>query len=495
MIAARKNHRRTAKDRPSVQSENNPNRVAKTDTIAVPLREVLGVAQEYLDSGRPDAAERMLGHVLAALPGHADALHMQGLICFRRQQGPQALALMERAVAAQPQRALFWRSLSDVCRMHGDLGRSLAAARRAVALDPADALALFTLAMVHHDLLDLPACIAAARASLDLKPALPQAHMKLGQALLLTGELQAGWEEYEWRYRIPGAAPLMPAELLAPEGKPGGRPQWDGTPMPDTRLLLVADQGYGDVIQFARYIPWARALCPLAVIAASADLAGLLATMFPGLEIVTNWQEAGKFAAYCPLSGLPRLHGTTLDNIPAAIPYITSAPDRVAHWRGLLDALLPPGLPRVGLVWAGRPTHNNDLNRSLSLDRLTRLTDMPGVAFVSLQKGPAARQASQHRILDLDDRIAGFDDTAAIIANLDLVIGVDTAVMHLAGAMGRPAWVLLPHAPDWRWLLDRTDSPWYPSMRLFRPPAPRAWDAVVDTAAQHFSEFLAGRPA
>lgn len=459
-------------------------------TVPVPVREVLGVAQEYLDAGRLDAAGRMLGHVLAADSGHADALHMQGLISHRRGQEPQALALMERAVAAQPHSAMFWRNLSEVSRMHGHADRALVAARRAIALDPADALGLFNLAMVHYDRLEIAGCLAAANACLDLKPGLPQAHMKLAQAHLLAGDLAAGWREYEWRYRIPGAAPLMPANLLTPD-----RPQWDGSAMPNGRLLLVADQGYGDVIQFARYIPGVLGLCPQVTIATFPELAVLLGQMFPGLNMVSRWEDTPTFAAYCPLSGLPRLRGTVLDSIPDGVPYLAAVPDRAAHWRGVLDGLVPPGLKRIGLSWAGRPTHNNDANRSVALARLAPITDVDGVAFVSLQKGPAAREAEGYRgsapLIDLDGRTDGFDDTAAIIDGLDLVICVDTAIAHLAGAMGRPAWVMLPYAPDWRWLLDRADTPWYPSLRLFRPAAPRDWPGVAAAVAARLSRLAA----
>jgi hypothetical protein len=221
--------------------------------------------------------------------------------------------------------------------------------------------------------------------------------------------------------------------------------------------------------------------------------------MFPGLEMVSRWEDTPAFSAYCPLSGLPRLRGTQLCSIPADIPYLPAAPERAAHWRGVLDGLIPPGLKRIGLSWAGRPTHNNDLNRSVALAQLGGLMDIGGVAFVSLQKGPAARAAEQYRgragLLDLDSRIDSFDDTAAIIDGLDLVISVDTAIVHLTGAMGRPAWVMLPYAPDWRWLLGRSDTPWYPSLRLFRPAAPRDWPGVVDAVRQQLVEFVASGAA
>jgi hypothetical protein len=454
----------------------------------VPPGEVFRVAQEYMEAGRLDAAERMLGHILAVDPEQPETLHLMGLVAHKRGDGERALALLERSVARGSTRPVHWRNLSEVCRVHVRLDRALAAARRAVALDPAEALGLFNLAMVYFDRMELGPCIASARAALDLKPDLPQARMKLAQALLANGELTEGWAHYEWRYRIPGAAPLMP---------PVAQPQWDGAPLGTRRLLLVADQGFGDVIQFARYLPWVMARCPNVVVACSPEIAPVLHAMQPDLASFTRWETIPAFVAYCPFSGLPRLHGTTLNSIPETFPYLTPDPARLARWRARLDAALPEGAKRIGIAWAGRPTHNNDRNRSVALSVLAPLGQVPGAAFVSLQKGPAAAQLADFGapLLDLDAEIGDFLDTAAILAGLDLLITVDTAIGHLAGAMARPAWLMLPFAPDWRWLAGRTDTPWYKSLRLFRPAAPRGWDGLVSQVAAELTRFTAGAPA
>lgn len=461
--------------------------MSRAPAVPVPATEILAVAQEYLDAGRPDAAARMAGHVLAALPDQADALNLLGLAEFRRGRHDRAGDLLARAAAGGS--ATHWRNLAEVRRVQSRLEEALGAARHAIALNPADPLGLFQLAMVLYDRQELPACIAAARAALDLRPGLPEAHMKLAQALLATGDFERGWAEYEWRWRIPGAAPLLPAPLLPVPVPPDGRPLWNGDALAD-RLLLVADQGYGDAIMFARYLPWALARAPQAVLAASAELHPLLAALQPGLRLVANWQDVPDHAAYCPLSSLPLLHGTRLETIPPPTA-LRPDPARRAAWQARLDAALPAGAARIGLAWAGRPTHPNDLNRSTALATLAPLAALPGVAFVSLQKGPAAAQAADHAatwpgpapLLDLGAGLGGFDDTAAVIDTLDLVLSVDTAIVHLAGAIGRPCWVMLPFAPDWRWLLGRGDSPWYPSLRLFRAPAPRDWPGLVAEVA------------
>jgi hypothetical protein len=319
---------------------------------------------------------------------------------------------------------------------------------------------------------------------------MPEAHMRLGQALLLNGEFGEGWEEYEWRYQIAGATPLLP------QGTPRfGKPQWDGRTLESERLLLIADQGYGDVVMFCRYIPWALERCKEAALACSPELIPTLQRMFPALPIFSRWEECPEHAAYCPLSGLPRLHGTRVDTITAPARYLAPDPARAAVWKQRLDEAIPAGPKRIGLVWAGRPTHNNDRHRSVRLDTLQTLGEVPGIALVSLQKGPTASQAERWpgpaALLNLDAEIRDFEDTIAIIDALDLVVAVDTSVAHFTGALGRPAWVMLPFAPDFRWLTGRGDNPWYPSLRLFRQKAPMAWTPLVAEMAEALRNFAA----
>jgi Flp pilus assembly protein TadD len=447
-------------------------------SVPVPVADLFEVVTEYVEASRFDRAERLLAHVLAVAPDQADALHLKGLIAARRKRPAEAAALMERGVAGGGRRPGQLRNLSEVYRLLGRLDEALALARQSIAGDPADPLGPFNLAMIHYDRMEIDPCINAARHSVRLRPNLPQGHMKLGQALLIKGDFQEGWEEYEWRYQIPGAQPLMPAT---------DRKQWDGTPLGDRALLLVADQGFGDVIMFARYIPWARERCPNLRIACSAEMQPTLARMFPDLKLFTHWNSIGDYAAFCPFSGLPRLHGTRLETIPAAIPYLTPDPARVAVWKKTLDELVPPGLKRIGIAWAGRPTHNNDHNRTTVLENFAPIGAVPGVALISLQKGEGLDQIPKWQgpapLIDIGSKLESFEDTIAVIDRLDLIVSVDTSINHFAGAMGRPAWIMLPFAPDWRWLMNRPDTPWYPSLRLFRHPATRRWDLVVPAVA------------
>jgi tetratricopeptide (TPR) repeat protein len=442
--------------------------------VPVPAGEIYVIATEYVEAGRLDAADRLLGHILAATPTHAESLHLSGLIAFRRGRMEDSAALMERAARAGARKAVHLRNLAEVYRQVGRLDEGADVAERALNLDRADPLAAFNLAMVQYDRLRIPECVAAAREALRRKPDLPEAQMKLAQALLVSGDFAPGWEAYEFRYRIPGAAPLMP---------PTTRPQWDGAPMPGGRLLLVADQGYGDVIMFGRLASWAQSRCANVTVACSPEMRGIVEQLVQGATIAIRWEDCQDHTAYCPFSGLPRLSALTLASLPGSTDYLRADPALVSKWAARLDAAIPAGLRRVALSWAGRPTHNNDRNRSLHLRQLQSLANTEGVAFISLQKGPAAAQCAEWTgpapLLNLDAEIQSFEDTAAILQNIDLSLSVDTSVAHLAGALGRTAWVMLPYAPDWRWLLDREDTPWYPSMRLFRQSNTRDWPGVI----------------
>lgn len=224
--------------------------------------------------------------------------------------------------------------------------------------------------------------------------------------------------------------------------------------------------------------------CPSVVVACSAELKPLLRQIAPRAVLCSNWRECPDYAAFCALSGLPRLHGTRLDTVPAPIPYLHADPTRIDRWSARLEALAPAGFRRIGVIWAGRPTHNNDRNRSMPLAEFRALGNVQGAALLALQKGPKTGQAGgwfgRAPLINLGAEIEDYEDTMAILANLELLLTVDTSVAHLAGAMGRPVWIMLPRAPDWRWLLEREDSPWYPTVRLFRQTATRRWNDVLE---------------
>jgi Flp pilus assembly protein TadD len=447
----------------------------------ITLTDAYRLAVGHEQAGRLDEAEHLLREILKQAPEQPDTLHLLGVTKARREQFAEAAALIEQAIAITPDAPIYHRNICEIYRRLSRYEEAVTAGQRAVALTPDDPHALVNLAIVYYDCLRFNDGVACCERAIALQPDLPGAHFELAEALLVQGKFERGWKEYEWRFRIAGAGQLMPANE---------RPHWDGKPIANGTLLLIADQGFGDVIQFARFVPWARGVCPDMVLACSRQLQSVVAQICPDLPMFDRWDQAPDYVAYSSLSGLPQLYGVTLNNIPAEVPYLHADPARRQAWGERLAALTPPGYRRVGIAWAGRPTHNNDFNRSASLDDFSPLSALPGVVLLSLQKGDRQSQIGGYLgrapLLNLGPELTDYEDTMAVTAHLDLLVTVDTSVAHVAGAMGRPAWVVLPYAPDWRWLLDRDDTPWYPSLRLFRQPAPRNWDDVFAKVAKEF---------
>ena len=463
-----------------------PPTAATTGLVPVPLGELFTLAAECERSGKLQQAASLLGHMLQSMPNQPDSLHLAGIVAFRQGEIERSLDLMQRAIQFGVDTPLYLRNICEVYRTLGRLDDALETASRAVELSPSDPLCLHNLAIIHYERLEIDESIACAEQALLMNNGLAGAHFELAEALLLQGRWDRGWDEYEWRFQIASAAPLMP---------PTTKPQWQGEVFADENVLLVADQGFGDVIQFSRYIPWVAERCPKIAVACAAEVAPLLRQIHPGLRLFQKWEDAPPYRAFAALSGLPRLHATRIDNVPAPIPYLYAIPEKVASWKERLDRLTPRGFKRVGVVWAGRPTHNNDRRRSATLAAFAPLFALPRVALVSLQKGPSTDQTGRYfgraPLINVGAEIQDYDDTMAIMDNLDVVVAVDTSVGHLAAAMGRPAWIMLATAPDWRWLLDRSDSPWYPTVRLFRQTVARQWGDVMQRVADGLRERFA----
>ena len=303
---------------------------------------------------------------------------------------------------------------------------------------------------------------------------------ELSESLLLLGDFERGWREYHHRYGMPHTVKFE---------RKVQRPRWDGRPIPGRTLLIHDEQGYGDTFQFMRMVPWAKRRSQARVVLQINADQERFARRLDGVdEVVLRGDLPPPFDMHCEMMSLPMAMGLTLADLPGPVPYLEADPGRVKRWRRRLA-----GLPRpwVALVWAGRPTHLNDARRSMTLDTLAPL-GMSGITYLAVQKGPAEAQATSPppgmRIERLNEDIHDFQDTAAILSLTDLLISVDSAPVHLAGALGRPAWVMLPFVPDWRWLLNRDDSPWYPSLRLFRQPSRGDWGAVSERIAAALRE-------
>ena len=321
----------------------------------------------------------------------------------------------------------------------------------------------------------------------DLLPGELSLRFDLAETLLLLGEFERGWREYHYRYQMPHTTRIE---------RKVQKPRWDGRPIPGKTLLIHDEQGFGDTFQFMRMAPWAKTRSQARlVLEINHDMASLARRM-GGVDALTLRGELPPaFDEHCEMMSLPMAMGLKLQDLPGApMPYLAADPARLALWRERL-ASLPR--PLVCLVWAGRPTHLNDANRSMRLETLAPIA-RPDITFLSIQKGPTETAAlsppTGMNLVSLSPQIADFEDTAAILTLADLLISVDSSPVHLAGALGRPAWVMLPFVPDWRWLLGRDDTPWYPSVRLVRQLGVGDWDGLVrELAAQLAGWRLARR--
>jgi len=324
--------------------------------------------------------------------------------------------------------------------------------------------------------------VAHYQHAIRLDPAMPDVHMNLGMALLKLGDLPAGFREFEWRWQTRQFTPFMPPH-----------PRWDGSPLPGKTLLVHTEQGAGDAIQFIRFVQQARERVGKVLLITPDSLSALFATAAGVDEIRGAGAIAEQaFDVHISLLSLPMVLGTTLETIPAQTPYLSVPPDRQVNVLRMGAGQPTTGGKsplRVGIAWAGSPTQGNDRNRSARLADFAPLFEVPGIEWHSLQVGEKAEELQvasgklQVTIRNWQGELRDWADTAAVVSQLDLVISVDTGVAHLAGALGVPAWVLLCYAPDWRWLLERADSPWYPAARLFRQPRPKDWASVMAEAA------------
>jgi tetratricopeptide (TPR) repeat protein len=435
------------------------------------IEQALVRAQGAAKSRRHDEATAICNEVLARAPGHPAAVALLGMVAANSGRLEEGRRLLEAAVAARPNIPAFRSALAAVYQKQCRMEEALREAATAVNAQSTNAEFLVGLAMIQIDLDQHEQAAVTLLRAIGHKQDSPEAHLALAQVLLARGETAPGWMEYEWRNRIDVPHNTLPRMTS---------PTWNGMRIPRGRILLVGDQGYGDTLQFARYIPMVAERCQEIVLGCSAELADLLRGI-PGVsQCYARWDAIPPHAAHCRLSSLPLMFQTTLESIPGPSPYLTADPGRVAAWA---ERLGPSAGPRIGIAWTGRPTHPNDTRRSLTLAHLEPLAEAnPGV-FVCLQKPvPARDEPSMPRfsgLTDLSAALTDFAETAALIANLDLVITIDSAVGHLAGALGKPAWVMLAKAADWRWLLRRADSPWYPTLRLFRQQKPGAWEPVI----------------
>lgn len=423
-------------------------------------------------AGRLGEAAHLCRGVAAAQPDHWRALHLLGAIALRRGHPDMSLRFLQAAAGrgSAPVRA----SLAAAYRALGRLEDARTELDAAILEAPEIAEYRFNLGNLLQDLDEPEAAEAAYRTALSLDPELAAAHWNLGLLLLRDGRLAEAWPEYEWRWRRPGT-PLHYRR----------HPTWQGEDFSGRTLLLYTEQGFGDALQFARWLPLVAARGGRVVLECPRELLRLFASSFPQVALLPKGEPPPPFDLQASLPSLPGIFRVTLETIPANIPYLKVPPGS--------GSTLPPmgdGLT-VGLAWACSPA-SASAARSIGLARLAPLFAVPKVRFYGLQVGPAAAELVEGRwpVTDLSPCLSDFADTAAAVARLDLVISVDTAVVHVAGALGRPVWVALPHPADWRWLRQRGDSPWYPSATLFRQAPGGGWPAVAEALAQHLAALV-----
>ncbi|MBK8208714.1 MAG: tetratricopeptide repeat protein [Rhodospirillales bacterium] len=429
--------------------------------------------------GRGEAAFQALTRALALEPRNPEALNTLGNLRLSSGDAVAAEDAYRQALAAKPEYAEALSNLGSALRAQGRLADAEAALREAIRLRPSYATALANLGLVLQEQARWAEALATYDRALAPDSRHPAAHGNRSMLLLLLGRLEEGFAEYEWRWQMPD---------FATPRRDFPQPLWNGERLSGETLLVHAEQGLGSAIQFVRYVKPAAAMGARIVLECQPPLLRLFRQSLAGpgepvAEVIIKGEALPPFDRQVPLMSLPHLLGTTLSTIPAGIPYLRADEADIAVWRGRL-ASAPR--PRIGLVWAGNRRHENDHNRSLPATGLAPLVSRFDAAFFSLQVPVSPSDLAcfpAGRLVDYAPLLTDFADTAAALAALDLVITVDTAAAHLAGALGRPGWLLLPFVPEWRWLLDREDSPWYPSLRLFRQRSPGDWDEVIERVA------------
>ena len=474
------------------------------------------------DLQRPAEAIASFDRAIALKPDYVEALIGRGNAMQELQRNAEALADFDRAIAIKPDFAEAYSNRGNVLRDLNRREKALASFAQAIALKPgydgaynnrgnvlldlnrhADALADYdraielapdnTDALVNRsnaltNLGRFAEALESCERAIALKLDLAEAHWNKALTSLLLGDFERGWPAYEWRWR-----------RNAESGhRDFSQPLWLGEqPLRGKTILLHAEQGFGDAIQFVRYVPLVAAEGARVILEVPNGLKPML-TGFNGVSTLVGRNESlPAFDVHCPLLSLPLAFKTTLAGIPASIPYLHAPPERVAAWR---ERLPPEGGLRVGVAWSGKPTHKNDHNRTIALSRLAPLLAQEGCEFICLQN--EFRDADRPLLARLPqlrcpgEAFVDFADTASVMASLDLVITVDTAIAHLAGALGKPVWILLSHVLDWRWLVGREDSPWYPTARLFRQPMNGDWEGVIGRVQPALAALAqAARPA
>lgn len=440
---------------------------------------ILGAALTQL--GRNADALAPLQKAAELLPGDADAHNILGMTLRTLGRLDEAESCYRNALRINPELAAVHSNLGNTLREAGRLEEAEASLRTALRINPGLAETHYNLGSTLQRLGRMKDAEVSFRQAIKVKPDFVGAHYTLGVLLLARGSYPEGWREYEHRWE--GAIPR-------PLALPTRLPQWRGEKTaPGSRLLVFEEQGLGDKLQFSRYLPMAAKRFPDGVsLIVCEPLCALFRRSFPGIEILDAAPEnQSAWQWHAPLLSLPLAFGTTLENIPSEIPYLHPDPLRMDYWKAKIAALnLPRATRKIGVVWKTGSQMADTAERSLALQQLSPLLNLPRSAWFSLQKEPdpdKAQWISSGKLIDWTDELTNFDETAALATNLDLIISIDTSVAHLAGALGKPVWLFNRHSSEWRWMHGREDSPWYPTMQIFTQKTASDWGEVVSHMA------------
>ena len=446
---------------------------------AVPGAVRVGVAQavmrarQLLEGGDLEGAETIGRTILTQRAGHIDASQILAAVAEKRGDLTAAIQFLRAALSGGGGDATLQMNLCRTLRQAGDLDQAREAGEAAVAIGTIPE-ALVDLADVYALLGQNERARELFERAIALLPDLARAHLGLSHTLLMKGDFAPGWAEYEWRYRLPKTQDLLPKFK---------QPQWNGMTLSASRLFVLCEQGYGDCFQFARYLPIAAARVRDLIVGVSAELKPIIERVRGPSAFYDRWETLPPFEFQITLSSLPHALGTTLETIPAKIPYLDADPAKVAIWRARL-AEKAGGRATVGLVWHGRILN---ASRCVPLGALTPIVEMDNILAVSLQVGAGSEQLAQYplrpRVFDAAPLLGDFGETAALMTALDHVVSIDTSAAHLAGALGRPAHVVLPRVAEWRWLERGSDSPWYPTLQLVRQTKDGDWTSVIARVA------------
>ena len=443
----------------SVQAYQQALEVAPDDAE---IHNNLGVTLKEM--GELDRSVQAYQQALEINPQYAEAHNNLGNVLKEMDRLDESVHAYQQALKINPQFVEGYYNIGVFFQEQRKVKESAQAYQKAIQIQPNYVEAHINLGVVLREQVRLKESIQAHQKAIQIQPDYEEAHINLAITFLLQGQLTAGWREFEWRRS---------------RKRDFKRPLWDGTPLNGKSILIYAEQGFGDTIQFVRYIDLLPDANTIIIVVCQPELKTLFKSINRIDTLVTKGEDIPDSDVHVPLLSLPYMFNTTLDTIPARIPYLYLNPeaDSVFHLGDSHDL-------KIGIVWAGRPTHANDNNRSIDLKWFKCLLDIRNCEFLSLQVGERREDIKQHgchhTIKDLGEQFTDFHHTASAILQLDLVISVDTAVAHLAGALGKAVWTLLPFVPDWRWMLDRSDSPWYPSMTLFRQKETGDWRPVFE---------------